>query len=151
MTFAAFEPAALVDWLIDMRASYISHGIAAGDSRLEAERNASSALERRVPGGSPAPGQHIGRVLCDGQPVGYLWVGPAGSDPQRWWVSDVVINDDVRGRGFGRQAMLLAEELAREHGATSIGLSVFAQNGAARSLYSSLKYEETSVQMRKQM
>jgi len=149
VAFEAFEPVALAAWLIDMHAGYVSHGVAAGDSRQEAEKNASSALDRRVPGGSPAPGQQIGRVLRAGQSVGYLWVGPAGSDPERWWVSDIVINDDQRGRGLGRQAMLLAEELARQHGATTIGLSVFAKNVAARNLYSSLKYEETAVQMRK--
>jgi ribosomal protein S18 acetylase RimI-like enzyme len=45
--------------------------------------------------------------------------------------------------------MLLAEELARTQGATSIGLNVFAHNVVARELYSSLGYTETSVQMRK--
>ncbi len=148
MTCEAFEPSALADWLIDMRGLRQQRD-AAGDSPQEAEKNASSALERRVPGGSPAPGQHIGRLLHAGQPVGYLWVGPAGSDPQRWWVSYIVINEEQRGHGFGQQAMLLAEKLAREHGATTIGLNVFAENVAARSLYASLKYEETALQMRK--
>lgn len=87
--------------------------------------------------------------MCADQPVGYLWIGPARTDQQRWWVWDIVINDDQRGRGLGRQAMLLAEELARNQGATTIGLDVFANNVVARRLYTSLKYEETSVQMRK--
>lgn len=62
---------------------------------------------------------------------------------------DVVIDEDQRGRGLGRQAMLLAEELARQGGATTFGLNVFANNVVARNLYTSLEYEETSVQMRK--
>ncbi len=111
--------------------------------------NADSSMERLLPGGSPAPGQLIGRLLCADRAVGYLWIGPAGTDQQRWWVWDIVIDDDQRGRGLGRQAMLLAEGLARERGATTIGLNVFANNVVARSLYTSLKYEETSVQMRK--
>ncbi|MCU1494550.1 MAG: sortase-like acyltransferase [Acidimicrobiaceae bacterium] len=47
--------------------------------------------------------------------------------------------------------MLLAENLARANGATSIGLNVFAHNRVARDLYSSLGYRETSVQMRKEL
>jgi ribosomal protein S18 acetylase RimI-like enzyme len=45
--------------------------------------------------------------------------------------------------------MLLAEELARSHGATTIGLNVFGQNHIARGLYTSLGYREQAVQMRK--
>lgn len=41
------------------------------------------------------------------------------------------------------------EQLARAAGATTIGLNVFANNVVARSLYSSLNYQESSVQMRK--
>jgi len=37
--------------------------------------------------------------------------------------------------------MLLAEELALGGGATTLGLTVFANNVVARSQYTSLKYE----------
>lgn len=149
MTFEAFDPPGLASWLGGMRANYVDDRMASGDSQQEAETNAASAFQRLVPGGSPAPGQLIGRILCAGQPVGYLWIGPVGPDPQRWWVWDIVIDDGQRGRGYGRQTMLLAEQLARAADATTIGLNVFANNVAARSLYSSLNYQESSVQMRK--
>ena len=88
-------------------------------------------------------------MLSDGRRVGDLWIGPLGDDPERWWVWDIVVVEELRGRGYGRNMMLLAEELAQSNGATSIGLNVFARNHVARSLYTSLGYEETSVQMRK--
>ena len=47
--------------------------------------------------------------------------------------------------------MLLAEDLARASAATSIGLNVFAHNVQARNLYSSLGYQEASIQMRKDL
>lgn len=131
------------------RANYVKERMAAGDSQEEAEANASVSFERLLPGGCPAPGQLIGRVHSGGQPIGFLWIGPAGPDPQRWWVWDIIVDDDQRGRGYGHQAMLLAEHLARAAGATVIGLNVFAHNVVARSLYASLGYEESSVQMRK--
>lgn len=61
------------------------------------------------------------------------------------------IEEQFRGRGLGRQAMLLAEDLARASAATSIGLNVFAHNVQARNLYSSLGYQEASIQMRKDL
>jgi ribosomal protein S18 acetylase RimI-like enzyme len=62
-----------------------------------------------------------------------------------------MIDEEFRGLGHGRQAMLLAEELARSEGASTIGLNVFGHNQVARSLYSSLGFRETSVQMRKDL
>ena len=58
---------------------------------------------------------------------------------------------DCQGHGYGRSAMRLAERLARENGALSIGLNVFAHNWAARHLYVSLGYAESRVTMRKQL
>jgi ribosomal protein S18 acetylase RimI-like enzyme len=61
----------------------------------------------------------------------------------------VKVEEEFRGQGYGRQAMLLAETLAREEGALTLGLNVFGHNQVARGLYSSLGYHETAVQMRK--
>ncbi len=151
LTFNAFGQAALSEWLVTVRASYVDERVAAGDSQQEAEANATAALDRLVPAGSPGPGQLIGSVCCDHVPVGYLWIGPADDDPQRWWVWDISIDEAHRGQGYGRRAMVLAEQLARAAGATTIGLNVFASNTVARHLYSSLNYEESSVQMRKDL
>jgi ribosomal protein S18 acetylase RimI-like enzyme len=151
LRFEELDPAALAEWLVETRTSYVEQRIEAGDSPDEAEANASRSLEQLVPGGSPAPGQLIGRLRLGDETVGRLWVGPAGPDPERWWVWDIAIREDQRGRGLGRQAMVLAEELARSHGATTIGLNVFGQNQIARGLYASLDYREQAVQMRKSL
>jgi ribosomal protein S18 acetylase RimI-like enzyme len=148
-TFDQLLGADLAAWLLRTRSGYIDDLMAAGDTLAEAEANADASMDQTFPGGSPAPGQLVGRVLVAGEPIGELWVGPFGGDPTRWWVWDVEIDEERRGRGYGRQAMLLAEELARASGAASIGLNVFAHNKVARSLYTSLGYQETSVRMRK--
>jgi ribosomal protein S18 acetylase RimI-like enzyme len=151
VTFAPFDEPDLARWLVDTRANYVAARVDAGDSVEEAGTSADRALRELLPGGSPAPGQHIGRVVSHHEPVGILWVGPAGTDPERWWVWDVTIDDDRRGQGLGREAMLLAERLARADGARTFGLNVFAGNTVARSLYGSLGYDETAVQMRKDL
>ncbi len=149
--FEAFDPTALAEWLVGTRASYVAQRVEAGDSPDEAEVNATRSLDQFVPGGSPAPGQLIGQVRLGDETVGRLWLGPAGPDPERWWIWDIAIHEDLRGRGLGRQVMLLAEELARSNGATTIGLNVFGQNHIARGLYTSLGYREQAVQMRKSL
>ncbi len=144
-----FEPSELAGLLSTLRSGYLADLERSGMSRKEAEANADHSLERMFPGGVPAEGQHIGHVVVDGQDVGVLWLGLTGDEPDRWYVYDVEIDEDKRGRGFGRQAMLLAESFAREHGAMTLGLNVFGFNSVARSLYRSLGYEESAVQMRK--
>ncbi len=151
---ARFEPligAELGEWIVRARAVYIDDRVAAGDSAAEATANADSTLARMFPAGSPAPGQLVGHVVVHGIPVGTLWVGQAESDPTRWWIWDIVIDEKLRGRGFGRKTMQLAEKIAGDGGATSLGLNVFAHNAVARALYASLGYEESAIQMRKKL
>jgi len=73
----------------------------------------------------------------------------AGSDPLMAWVFEIEIEAPFRGRGYGRAAMRLAEGEARARGMTSLGLNVHGQNMVARSLYESLGYEVTAMQLKK--
>lgn len=149
-SFRRFEPSELAGRLSTLRSGYLAELVRSGMSPKEAEENADRNLARTFPDGIPVEGQHIGHVVVDGQDVGVLWLGLAGDEPDRWYVYDVEIDEDKRGRGFGRQAMLLAESF-REHGAVTLGLNVFGFNSIARSLYRSLGYEESAVQMRKKL
>lgn len=151
VTFEQLDPSEFADWLSRTTAQYIKERMAAGDSREEAIANAEASTRRAFPDRRQTPGQLVGWILWGGQRIGELWVGRAGADPERWWVWDVSVDEDLRGRGFGRAAMLVAEDLARADGATTIGLNVFAHNTIARHLYASLGYHETAVQMSKQL
>lgn len=107
--------------------------------------------ERALPNGLDTPGQLIFRLLDGSQPVGWLWLAvpyPEG-DPSMAWVYAVEVDDVFRGRGYGREAMLLAETEARAQGMRSLGLNVHGSNSIARSLYSSLGYHVTTQQMKK--
>ena len=62
---------------------------------------------------------------------------------------DIEIDPEHRGRGLGRDTMLLAEVEARRLGRRRIRLNVFARNAVARALYLSLGFEDMAIQMSK--
>jgi ribosomal protein S18 acetylase RimI-like enzyme len=87
-----------------------------------------------------------------GHRVGHMWLGKREQQGRRFfWVWDVFVAEEHRGRGVGRQAMELAEQEARRQGLSRIELNVFGGNDAARSLYRSVGYEEVAIQMGKEL
>jgi ribosomal protein S18 acetylase RimI-like enzyme len=112
-----------------------------------AERSATDAF----PGGVAGRGQWLFAVEDgDGTRVGILWLGePFDGEADTLWVYDIEIDPEHRGRGLGRDTMLLAEEEARRLGRRRIKLNVFAGNAVARALYRSLGFEEMAIQMTK--
>lgn len=147
MTRAEFDA-----WLPRQVTAYAAKIAASGAMPADAaRRKAEQDTARYFHGGFMTPGQLVYRVLSDGLPVGWLWLGVPGPtpDPLMAWVFEVEIEAAFRGRGHGRAVMGLAEAEARAHGMTSLGLNVHGQNTVARSLYESLGYEVTQQQMKK--
>ena len=86
----------------------------------------------------------------EGTRVGILWLGePFDREADTLWVYDIEIDPEHRGRGLGRDTMLLAEVEARRLGRRRIRLNVFARNAVARALYLSLGFEDLAIQMSK--
>jgi ribosomal protein S18 acetylase RimI-like enzyme len=139
-------------WAPRLVAEYAALMVASGELPAEAAwRQARDDHEQALPAGLATPGQLIWRLIDGGQPVGWLWLAVASPhvDPDMAWVYLVQVDDEFRGRGYGRAAMLLAEAQARARGLHSIGLYVHGSNHAARSLYDSLGYQVVAQQMRK--
>jgi len=133
-------------------ASYVTERIEAGEDREEAERVVHEQRAATFPGGVPAPGHRLYRVVDDGQAVGSLWLGPGpGGTPGLWWVWEVRIDEEHRGRGVGTAVMVLAEDEARATGATELGLNVFGHNSGARRLYERLGYSTVAMRMAKRL
>jgi len=82
--------------------------------------------------------------------VGDLWVAERedGLYPSLF-IFDITVEEAHRGRGYGKAAMLFAEEEARRRGLDRVALNVFGANAVARNLYRSLGYEENAVAMSK--
>ena len=151
VTLRPVPPERMPAWVRRSADEYARDLVALGRPAAEAQRVAEAGMAESFPDGRPRPGHAVLDVLDDtGAPVGYLWIGPAdGDDPGAWWVWDVLVDEDRRGEGLGRAAMLLAEDYATAHGARTLGLSVFGFNETARRLYESLGYGTTSVKMAK--
>jgi len=127
---------------------YIAERVKAGENADVARRMSDGQFAELFPEGNPAEGQYVMNVLDDEEVVGTLWMGrPFSGDGDTWFIFDIEIAKDARGRGFGRAAMEAAEEWTRERGGTRVALNVFGPNLTARSLYDSLGYEVLATSM----
>jgi len=117
--------------------------------RLEAEEKADRDYGMLFPAGKPTDGQHLLTIEDPrGGSIGRLFFAERSTGI---WLYEIEIEEGVRGRGLGREAMLAFEQRARELGAEKVTLNVFGGNEVARSLYRSLGYAEESVHMRKRL
>lgn len=141
------------DWYPLLRDGYAEDMVR--DAGLEPERAAAKAeedMEQLFPGARPAAEQLVFVVEADGAAVGNLWLCEREDSFHRgMFIYNVWIDEVHRGRGYGRQAMLLAEQETRRRGLDRISLNVFGGNAVARGLYSSHGYEENAVATSKRL
>jgi GNAT superfamily N-acetyltransferase len=138
-------------WLPQVRDGYARSMIEEGGFAPEGAREKAAAdTESLFPGGRPSAKQFVFVIEADGEPVGELWLAERRDMGQMcFWVYDVHVDEAHRGRGYGKTAMLFAEEEARRRGLARVALNVFGGNEVARRLYRSLGYEENAVAMSK--
>jgi GNAT superfamily N-acetyltransferase len=138
-------------WLPQMRSEYARAMIDEGGFPPEgASAKAAADIEHLFPGDRPSTEQLVFVIEADGEPVGDLWLAER-EDMRRpcLFVYDIHLDEAQRGRGYGKTAMLLAEDEARRRGFDRVALNVFGRNTVARRLYQSLGYEENAVAMSK--
>ena len=135
-----------VAWLPLLRDDYAhelvrDYGMSADKARTEA------AAE--IDGHRPA-GHSVFVIELDSEPVGHLWlVERRDTFEPTLSVYDIDVDEPYRRRGYGKAAMVFAEEEARRRGLTRIALRVGARNEGARNLYRSLGFKENEVSMSK--
>jgi len=145
----AVEPDEYAAWEQADRARYIDDmvtngGLSLDDATAKAERDWAMLLPHGV-----ATAGHSLYFITDaasGASIGRLWLGER---PPALFVYALWLDEAVRGRGLGRQAMRLVEQEARRRGLARIELNVFAANERARRLYRALGYGEVAVSMSK--
>jgi ribosomal protein S18 acetylase RimI-like enzyme len=145
--FDAFLQAARAEYTEDLAAN-------SGRSLAEARAKADADLAALLPAGLATPGQHIEAILDaqHGEHLGRLWFAERSVDGERHiFLYAIEIDEEHRGRGAGRAAMLAFEDEARALGYDLVKLNVFGGNAPARRLYDSLGYAEVAVEMMKRL
>lgn len=136
-------------WQEDLWVRYRADLIANGESETDADANVARNRAAMMPEGRPGPEQHVMEVRAEDRPVGAVWL--AEREAGEWFLYEISIEREMRGRGLGRSAMLAVEAFVREHGGTRIGLSVFGSNEIAQALYRSLDYSVIAMAMTKEL
>jgi GNAT superfamily N-acetyltransferase len=133
-------------------AFYVDDMVRAGIDRDVAQAKADKDLPQLLPDGLATRNHFMYAVEDDGRFGGYLWLCDRdGELGHSLFVYAVEIDEELRGRGLGRAAMVFAEEEARRLGIAKVALNVFGGNEVARGLYVSLGYAETAVHMEKRV
>ena len=136
---------------VDQQAVYADElrdsGLAAPEA---AAARAAAELVELLPVAGPPAGHLLWTAWAADRAVGHLWLAVDDHhDGPRAFVYDIAVTADARRRGYGRVIMQAAEQMARDRGCTSIGLSVFGFNHPARALYDALGYQPTETLLRK--
>lgn len=129
---------------------YKNEQIRCGLTEAEAEEKSKADFNRYLPTGLTSPDQYIFAMKENNETIGYVWFcekGPA--DNRKAYLLDIVIEEQYRGKGYGKKAMLLLEEKVKYLGLKHIGLHVFGHNHRAYELYKKLGYVETNIVMEK--
>ena len=133
-------------------AFYVDDMVRAGIDREVAQTKADNELPQLLPDGLATSNHSMWAIEDEGCVAGYLWLCDRDGDLGRsLFIYSVEIDEQFRGRGLGRAAMVFAEEEARRLGIAKVALNVFGGNDAARGLYLSLGYQETAVHMEKRV
>lgn len=139
-------------WAPRSRASYAADKIKAnGLTRVEAERIANEDFSRLLPDGLQTKDNFLftGRDENDNV-LGYIWFCIRGEEGnKRAFICDVIVEEQYRGKGYGKKMMVLAEKEAKKKGINRIALHVFRFNEPAIRLYQSIGYKITDLMMDK--
>ena len=143
--YEAFLARAIPDYAADnVRAGYWSESEAMEKSR--------AGYEKLLPQGLQTENHFLYTLYDAGEAVGMIWIRADLQSPiESGFIFELYVDEKFRGKGYGKQAMSLIEEKARELGLKSLGLHVFAVNNVARNLYENVGYEVSSLNMTKKL
>ena len=145
LEYEAFVERAVPEYAADnVRAGYWSESEA-----LEKSRH---GYEKLLPKGLQTENHFLYTLYDAEQAVGMIWIRADLQSPiNSGFIFELYVDEKFRGKGYGKQAMLLIEEKARELGLELLGLHVFAANNVSRKLYENVGYKVSSLNMTKKL
>ncbi len=129
-------------WMVQSKDQYREENVKNGLTVVEAQKKTDDDFQRLLPQGLKSKDNYIYAIKVEARWVGTVWFGVRGAENNRKaFIFDLVLDENARGKGHGKQAMLLIEDEVKKIGLKHIGLHVFGHNKIARNLYQSLGYE----------
>lgn len=120
-------------------------------SQTTAEQIAQDDFKRLLPNGLRSDNNFLFSAKDESENlVGFIWYCIHKTKGRREaFVYDIIVEEQYRNKGYGKQMMLFAEANVKNSGVNKIGLHVFGFNQTAIRLYKSLNYEITDLIMEK--
>jgi ribosomal protein S18 acetylase RimI-like enzyme len=133
-------------WLAAGEERYAADMVRAGSWTPEqARKKAEEDYRTLLPEGVDTPDNTLLVLQGDGEPIGNGWL-KHGHLPAVTYGYSLVVHPEFRGRGHGRSAMAIGEQVTRAVGDRVLMFNVFGGNEVAMSLYTAAGYrilEET--------
>lgn len=106
------------------------------------------AVLRLLPDGLATADHYLYMIEeAGGARTGYIWLY-VDQGKQAAFLYEISLYEEWRGRGVGKDTMAAMEQKAKELGAKSVGLHVFAHNRRALKLYEKSGYHATDITMK---
>jgi len=140
------------EYVVSSMETYAKEKVASGNwSKDESIDLAKKDYKRLLPQGEKSEFNYLFTVFHEEVKVGVIWIAQKSPENQKeGFIYEIKIYDEYQGLGYGKQAMIEIEIIAREElGMNKLGLHVFGHNKIARGLYEKLGYETTNVVMAK--
>jgi len=142
-------------WQTKAKADYAADQIRVGNWTEEnGQQKAEEQFAGYLPQGLDTENHYLSLVLdaTTEETVGHVWyaVMPGSTGPTLF-IASLGIDEPYRRKGYAAAVLRTLDGEARALGTNSIRLHVFGDNTPARALYAKLGYEETNVQMVKQL
>jgi ribosomal protein S18 acetylase RimI-like enzyme len=133
-------------WHVRIWELYFEELVRSGMSEAAAKKNVEDNISSTMPNGELAKDNFVFEVIHDSNSIGVVWLWQDGPN---WFIYDIDLEEEFRGKGLGRKTMHAIEEYVRARSGTSIGLSVFGFNEVARKLYESEGFSTVRISMKK--
>ena len=134
--------------------NYADEKVKAGNWPLEGSLERSrEEFNKLLKNGLRTENNYLYTAMDGDRDVGILWIAIMKHDGvnETIWIYDIVVNENMRGKGYGYQIMNALEEKARELNQSSISLHVFGHNTPAIELYKKCGYGITNIVMQKNL
>ena len=112
-----------------------------------AKERSRKEFEHHLPDGIHSKDQYLYSIVAEeGNKIGVLWVQVKD---RKGFIFNFVIDEEFRGKGFGKQALSALDEKLKSMDVESVALHVFGDNLSAQELYKKMGFQITGIHMRK--